>query len=80
MRKWKFQLGICLVSFAQLTMPFTNSFVAGAPSVDITVSFGMSRSTFTSAAIIVSFTPVPRVLSFSDTVSKNIMITRTIAS
>ena len=44
----------CLVS------PLTDPIMAGAPSVIIAVSFAMDRFSFSIAAIIASFTSMPR--------------------
>ena len=44
--------------------------MASAPSVIIAVSFAMGRFAFSIAAIIASFTSMPRVLSFDGTISR----------
>ena len=44
--------------------------MAGAQSVIIAVSFAMGRLAFSIAAIIASFTSMPRVLSFNGTISR----------
>ena len=45
--------------------------MAGPPSVIIAVSFAMGRFAFLIAAIIASFTSMPRVLSFNGTISRS---------
>ena len=72
MMQWKFQnSGNVWSALHSPTTPFTDSIMAGAPSVAIAVSFGMGRFAFPNAAIIVSFTSMPRVLSFNGTISRS---------